>query len=1219
MHSFRVQLASADQLSKHPRAQRLGAPASSPTSASASPSPNHKPVANDKNATVIQKPTAHKRRRRRTVHRYGPDADISTLPNTSAHAADSHANHSQTRSLVELPSMAAMLPSMLASPTPKQQQKPSIQPQRQTQSNHKTKPSMHPLPSPDNTSAAHRSVPQEKPQTDYRGSSFALPPPPASLGADQHNRRIMPAIMHAASSIGTQKAPADAVYSVVSASRKYQLIQDRAHYSLRTASPPRSRSEPPGVWLDVQDEWDDEYDEDDSSRSADEDVSSDDRDDDGSYYGTDRRLSDDDYMFGTGMSSNGRWLDSRHVSARSPAGRRGRHSHADTDAGASAVSVSGLAASAESLQWREGQMTPPSLALTPFVNQVGGHTPFLKFSGSAICKPMNERERQFYEAVDDLHRDLYKFVPSCLGVVNVTYRKPLDGGDPVPEVVLEQNLHILPSCLARQLVPSQSSRSLHAAAPGSLGARKMHLSGAWREMQEQILKDALSPRSLKVRARQQARMRAQDPVRRRHSSTDLQPLYSKPQTSGAEHVLIVESQDEAHSLDTEKGIMLREFEGLRMNPIYKNTTSRASTGETDSSNSPASTASRRTSTDSDVENIDLDCGTIGTGSEKAPVTATATADAPDRESPCESMSPPAPCFSRVLSSDKRVRSSSLLRYRSFPDDAASDAAPLDGRSADKALPKQPLLTPDVPDGISSSSIGTGTDTGKAASGESAAAFENLWKKKCGKRMPTAADAVDGSTHQFILMADLTASMKRPCILDLKMGTRQHGVNAPSKKVVSQTVKCAATTSKELGVRMCGLQVFKADRNRYLFQDKYYGRSLNTFTFQRSLLEFLDNGQDVLVFMIPSLLTRLRNLYRTVEQMHGFRFFGSSLLLVYDGYSAAQVVDRKPATGLSDIPCPASDVLFSGRRRPTVPSTGTAIPRPIASSLVGSSGARWTGSTPPKTPLAHNPNAKTPASSFNESMDASSMSTLATSAASFSWNAEPSSMPAREAAEAAGANANVSAAAAEESASGRDLGNSANAFEKQPSRLKRPHRTASPESVQIDLRIIDFVNCSFVVDPDVYSEPTLERPEESSHESCPPDEVSSYFQLGAGHGVASDIASSQSPQPLLSVSSPSKMPAQSPRQASVIGTSSDEADGKRFHVTEASPVPTCTCNRKCAGPDYGYLRGVRTLVREFADIWRRYASDEARLIHDPTVIGVAKDVGVTLKFFGHRYM
>ncbi|KAJ1938625.1 inositol polyphosphate kinase kcs1, partial [Linderina pennispora] len=214
--------------------------------------------------------------------------------------------------------------------------------------------------------------------------------------------------------------------------KNYQLIQNRSHYRLRSISPRRSLNEPPGVWLDVQDDI--------NEVSMDE--------DDDSYYET--HMTDDELMDVSGDELGQPWLDEEATF--------------------------------------HGPVTPPSLALTPFVNQVGGHTPFLKFSGSAICKPMNERERAFYEAVDYLHRDLYRFVPSCLGVVNVTYRKRPEGGDPVPEIVLEQNLHILPSCLARQLVPSPSSRT---AAPGSFGARKMHLSGAWRAMQEQILKDAL--------------------------------------------------------------------------------------------------------------------------------------------------------------------------------------------------------------------------------------------------------------------------------------------------------------------------------------------------------------------------------------------------------------------------------------------------------------------------------------------------------------------------------------------------------------------------------------------------------------------------------------------------------------------------------------------------------------------------------------------------------
>ncbi|KAJ2397408.1 inositol polyphosphate kinase kcs1, partial [Coemansia sp. RSA 2603] len=830
-----------------------------------------------------------------------------------------------------------------------------------------------------------------------------LPPPPASLGAvSTHIEKYVNPAAGAPSVVVQDVAYGSRQYSISSAmSKNYHVIQDRAHYRMRTASPPRSQSEPPGVWLEVQDDSEDDE----------CDLSADDGDDDSSsYYDIDQfRISEDEGTLGSASHGHSGWASGHH-SLDALAGRKNDDSTRSASRGSGMIARHGAGMALGS-----GQITPPSLALTPFVNQVGGHTPFLKFSGSAICKPMNERERQFYEAVDYLHRDLYKFVPSCLGVVNVTYRKPPGGGDPMPEVVLEQNLHILPSCLARQLVPSQGgsgsgAQAMYTAAPGSFGARKMHLSGAWREMQEQILKDALSPRALKARARQQARMRAQGPMRRRHSSTDLQPLYDTRQMKAisavAERVAASETQqEEAHSLDTERGLMLREFEGLRMNPIYKHGSSRtsSSSGTNSVTGSPFSAASRRASGDSDVDAIDIASFEPVSGRSDDTVVATLG----HRDAMSERLS--------ACSIASRVRGSSLLRHHSFPEEPASAAA------AEVATAP---LTPCVgANGGSSSSKAT------AATGN----FENLWKKKCGKRMPTAADAIDGSTHQFILMSDLTAAMRRPCILDLKMGTRQHGVDAPAKKVVSQTIKCAATTSKELGVRMCGLQVFKADRNRYLFQDKYYGRSLNKFTFQRSLLEFLDNGQNVAAFLVPSLLVKLRSLYRTVEQMHGFRFFGSSLLLVYDGAS-----------------------LGSGHAE-----TATATGR---RNIIGD---------------------------------------------------------------------------------------------------RRQSAATSETAAHIDLRIIDFVNCSFVVDPDVYAEPTLVRPEASAHDA-------SYFPAAP-------------------------------------------------HVTEADPTPSCTCNEACAGPDYGYLRGVRTLVREFADIWRRYASDEDRLAHDATVHRVARDVGVTLKFFEHRYM
>lgn len=161
--------------------------------------------------------------------------------------------------------------------------------------------------------------------------------------------------------------------------------------------------------------------------------------------------------------------------------------------------------------------------------------------------------------------------------------------------------------------------------------------------------------------------------------------------------------------------------------------------------------------------------------------------------------------------------------------------------------------------------------------------EKLLRKNLSEDNLLKAAYMSRPNEKYLLLLENVASKYQlPCILDLKMGTRQHGEDATEEKRHRQMAKCQASTSASLGVRLCGMQVFQVDYGGFLWYDKYYGRKMDEDGLKRALHQYFHNGFQFNRDIIDDVIRRLKLLSVAVEKSPSFRFYGTSLLIIHEG-------------------------------------------------------------------------------------------------------------------------------------------------------------------------------------------------------------------------------------------------------------------------------------------------------------------------------------------------
>uniref|UniRef100_A0A8B9LD56 Kinase n=1 Tax=Astyanax mexicanus TaxID=7994 RepID=A0A8B9LD56_ASTMX len=176
---------------------------------------------------------------------------------------------------------------------------------------------------------------------------------------------------------------------------------------------------------------------------------------------------------------------------------------------------------------------------------------------------------------------------------------------------------------------------------------------------------------------------------------------------------------------------------------------------------------------------------------------------------------------------------------------------------------------------------------------------NPWSLKCHQQhlQRMKENAKHRNQYKFILLENLTWRHRVPCVLDLKMGTRQHGDDASEEKKAVQIRKCQQSTSASIGVRLCGMQVYQSDSGQLMFMNKYHGRKLTLSGFKEALFQFFHDGRRLRHELLSPVLRRLREMQAALEACESYRFYSSSLLIIYDGDPPRS--RRSPEEGLSD--------------------------------------------------------------------------------------------------------------------------------------------------------------------------------------------------------------------------------------------------------------------------------------------------------------------------------
>ena len=171
------------------------------------------------------------------------------------------------------------------------------------------------------------------------------------------------------------------------------------------------------------------------------------------------------------------------------------------------------------------------------------------------------------------------------------------------------------------------------------------------------------------------------------------------------------------------------------------------------------------------------------------------------------------------------------------------------------------------------------------------------REMCDKLSPYLRE----NQRVYFAMQDLTRGLHIPCVMDLKTGTRIHGLDAPAEKAQRLRARMDVTTSGSLGLALSGFKCVKRTGETTVVSKmtSAQGKDLTDETMKTTIHDFFHDGVAFRPDVVSAILAQLEDFQTVISQLTPdlYRFWATSLLLIFDGDPTS---DCRPVVRLVDF-------------------------------------------------------------------------------------------------------------------------------------------------------------------------------------------------------------------------------------------------------------------------------------------------------------------------------